>query len=255
VTSNPTSGMTIASLLGTSGVFLLMGWTDDLGKAGALTVGCVVAIAASIAGDTSQDLKTGYLLGATPYRQQVGELVGVITSATFVCLTLIVLNGSYGFGTTELPAPQATLMKLVIEGVLDQSLPWGFVAIGVVLALLAEAVRMPSLPFAVGIYLPVGTMVPVFFGGMLRWWLERTATSEGEQNARRERGVLLGSGLVGGTGLFGVALAAVAFWQGSAPQGFGTAWAGPLEPLIGAAAIVALVVWFATSARATRTAP
>jgi len=248
VTSNPTSGMTIAALLGTSGVFLLMGWTDDLGKAGALTVGCVVAIAASIAGDTSQDLKTGFLLGATPYRQQVGELVGVLTSAMFVCLTLIVLNGSYGFGTTELPAPQATLMKLVIEGVLDQSLPWGFVAIGAVLALLAEAARMPSLPFAVGIYLPVGTMVPVFFGGMLRWWLGRTAASDAERGSRRERGILLGSGLVGGTGLFGVALAAVAFWKGSAPEGFGTAWAGPLEPWIGVVAIVLMIVWFARSA-------
>jgi uncharacterized oligopeptide transporter (OPT) family protein len=248
VTSNPTSGMTIASLLGTAGVFLAMGWTDDIGKAGALTVGCVVAIAASIAGDTSQDLKTGFLLGATPYRQQVGEMVGVLTSATFVCLTLIVLNGSYGFGTTELPAPQATLMKLVIEGVLDQSLPWGFVGIGVVLALLAEAARMPSLPFAVGIYLPVGTMVPVFFGGMLRWWLEKSATSETESVARRERGVLLGSGLVGGTGLFGVALAALAFWQGAAPQGFGTAWAGSFAPLVGVAAIAGLVVWFARSA-------
>jgi len=251
VTSNPTSGMTIASLLGTSGVFLAMGWTDDLGKAGALTVGCVVAIAASIAGDTSQDLKTGFLLGATPYRQQVGEIVGVVTSATFVCLTLIVLNRSYGFGTTELPAPQATLMKLVIEGVLDQSLPWAFVAIGAVLALLSVAARMPPLAFAVGIYLPVGTMVPVFFGGMLRWWLERTATSEVDRNARRERGVLLGSGLVGGTGLFGVALAAVAFWKGSAPEGFGTAWAGALAPLVGVAAIVLLIWWFARSARAT----
>jgi len=251
VTSNPTSGMTIAALLGTSGVFLLMGWTDDLGKAAALTVGCVVAIAASIAGDTSQDLKTGFLLGATPYRQQLGEMVGVLTSAMFVCLTIIVLNGSYGFGTTELPAPQATLMKLVIEGVLDQSLPWGFVAIGVVLALLAEAVRMPSLPFAVGIYLPMGTMVPVFLGGMLRHWLEKTATSDADRSERRERGILLGSGLVGGTGLFGVALAGVAFWKGAAPEGYGTAWAGMFEPFIGLAAIVLLITWFALSARNT----
>ncbi len=249
VTSNPTSGMTIASLLGTSGVFLVMGWTDDLGKAGALTVGCVVAIAASIAGDTSQDLKTGYLLGATPYRQQLGEMVGVLTSATFVCLTIILLNQSYGFGTTELPAPQATLMKLVIEGVLDQSLPWALVGIGVVLALVAEAARMPSLPFAVGIYLPVGTMVPVFFGGMLRWWLEKTSSSETERGLRRERGVLLGSGLVGGTGLFGVALAAVAFWQGAPAAGFGTEWAGELEPFVGVAAIVLLILWFASSVR------
>ncbi|MFQ5824546.1 MAG: OPT family oligopeptide transporter, partial [bacterium] len=160
VTSNPTSGMTIASLLGTSSIFLLMGWTDDIGKAAALTVGCVVAIAASIAGDTSQDLKTGFLLGATPRRQQIGELAGVLTSATFVCLAVLLLDSAYGFGTKELPAPQATLMKLVIEGVLQNALPWILVAMGIVIALAAELFRIPSLPFAVGVYLPVTTMVP-----------------------------------------------------------------------------------------------
>jgi putative OPT family oligopeptide transporter len=130
VTSNPTSGMTIAALLGTAGVFLVMGWTDINGKAAALTVGCVVAIAASIAGDTSQDLKTGYLLGATPRYQQLGELIGVLTSATFVCLSVLLLAETFGFGSEELPAPQATLMKLVSDGVLEQNLPWGLVAIG-----------------------------------------------------------------------------------------------------------------------------
>jgi putative OPT family oligopeptide transporter len=148
VTSNPTSGMTIASLLGTAGIFLAMGWTDLTGKAAALTVGCVVAIAASIAGDTSQDLKTGYLLGATPRRQQMGELIGVLSSATFVCLSVLLLAKTFGFGTQELPAPQATLMKLVIEGVLDQQLPWGFVAIGIAIALACELLKIPSLPFA-----------------------------------------------------------------------------------------------------------
>lgn len=244
VTSNPTSGMTIASLLGTSALFYAAGWTDDLGKAAALTVGCVVAIAASIAGDTSQDLKTGFLLGATPRRQQIGELVGVLTSAVFVCLTLIVLDGSYGFGTTELPAPQATLMMLVIEGVLEANLPWAFVGMGVVLALIAEAARVPSLPFAVGIYLPVATMVPVFVGGVTRRLLERGSAGVDEAESRRERGVLLGSGLVGGTGLFGVAIAAVAFFSGSAPRGIGTAWAGAAAPLVGLAVFAALIVWF-----------
>ncbi|MGD2111386.1 MAG: oligopeptide transporter, OPT family, partial [Phycisphaerae bacterium] len=178
VTSNPTSGMTIASLLGTSTVFLLMGWTDATGMAAALTVGCVVATAASISGDTSQDLKTGFLLGATPNRQQVGELIGVLTSATFVCWTLLLLHRAYGFGSEELPAPQATLMKLVIEGVLQAKLPWVFVGIGVGIALFAEVVRVPSLPFAVGLYLPVSTMVPVFLGGWLRWLMQRRGKSE-----------------------------------------------------------------------------
>jgi len=226
VTSNPTSGMTIASLLGTAGVFLVMGWTDLAGKAGALTVGTVVAIAASIAGDTSQDLKTGFLLGATPRRQQTGELVGVLTSAVFVCLSVLLLAETFGFGGTELPAPQATLMKLVIEGVLDQQLPWGFVAIGVGLALVCELARIPSLPFAVGVYLPVSTMTPLFLGGLLRGWFERRAASPEQAADRRERGILLGSGFVGGEGLLGVGIAGVAFVQSRKPDGVGTDWLG-----------------------------
>jgi len=213
VTSNPTSGMTIASLLGTSLVFLAMGWTDATGKAAALTVGCVVAIAASIAGDTSQDLKTGFLLGATPRRQQIGELIGVLTSATFVCLTILLLDRAYGFGSPELPAPQATLMKLVIEGVLDAQLPWALVGIGVGIAVVAELMRIPSLPFAVGVYLPVSTMATVFAGGLLRWVMEKVARGDKERNLRREQGVLFGSGLVGGEGVLGVAVAGVVFWQ------------------------------------------
>lgn len=213
VTSNPTSGMTIASLLGTSSVFLLMGWTDDLGKAAALTVGCVVAIAASIAGDTSQDLKTGFLVGATPRRQQMGELLGVLTSAVFVCLTVMLLDKAYGFGSTELPAPQATLMKVVIEGVLDAKLPWVLVGIGVGIAVAAELARLPSLPLAVGVYLPVSTMATVFAGGLLRWLMERRAEGEEKRLRRREQGVLFGSGLVGGEGVLGVLVAGLVFWQ------------------------------------------
>jgi putative OPT family oligopeptide transporter len=227
VTSNPTSGMTIAALLGTSGIFLVMGWTDLYGKAAALTIGCVVAIAASISGDTSQDLKTGYLLGATPRLQQAGELVGVLTSATFVCLSVLLLAETFGFGSEELPAPQATLMKLVIDGVLDQNLPWGLVAIGAGIAIGAELLRIPSLPFAVGVYLPVATMTPIFFGGMLRLWLERSSKDEGQAVERRDRGVLLGSGFVGGEGLLGVAIAGAAFVQGTRPAGIGTGWLGP----------------------------
>jgi glutamine cyclotransferase len=191
-----------------------MGWTDLTGKAAAITVGCVVAIAASIAGDTSQDLKTGYLLGATPRRQQVGELVGVLTSAVFVCLAVLLLAETFGFGSTELPAPQATLMKLVIDGVLDQSLPWGLVALGVGIAVGCELLKIPSLPFAVGVYLPVSTMTPIFLGGLLRWWAERSAARRGRGMERRERGILLGSGFVGGEGLLGVGIAGAAFVLG-----------------------------------------
>lgn len=208
VTSNPTSGMTIATLLGVSLIFLAFGWTDMAGKATALMVGTVVCIAASIAGDTSQDLKTGYLLGATPRFQQIGELVGVITSAGFVCLVVMLLdqNVEGGLGGAELPAPQAMLMKLVIDGVLDQNLPWLLIIIGAALAAFVSLFRLPVLAFAVGVYLPLATMAAVFLGGVLRWTLTREQPEKVAED-RRERGVLYGSGLVGGGGLTGVILA------------------------------------------------
>jgi len=251
VTSNPTSGMTIAALLGTAGVFLVMGWTDINGKAAALTVGCVVAIAASIAGDTSQDLKTGYLLGATPRYQQLGELIGVLTSATFVCLSVLLLAETFGFGSEELPAPQATLMKLVIDGVLDQNLPWALIGIGAGIAVIAELFKVPSLPFAVGVYLPVSTMTPIFLGGMLKLWLERSSKDEEQAVERRDKGVLLGSGFVGGEGLFGVAIAGAAFVIGSRPGGIGLGWLGPewLAASVSFAVFLLFAAWFVKRVR------
>jgi uncharacterized oligopeptide transporter (OPT) family protein len=140
---------------------------------------------------------------------------------------VLLLAETFGFGSEELPAPQATLMKLVIDGVLDQNLPWGLVGLGVGIAVVAELARIPSLPFAVGVYLPVSTMTPIFFGGMLKLWLERRSRSDAEAIERRDRGVLLGSGFVGGEGLLGVAIAGVAFFQGARPAGVGTDWLGP----------------------------
>jgi putative OPT family oligopeptide transporter len=267
VTSNPTSGMTIASLIGTASVFLLMGWTGSTGQAAALSVGCVIAIAASIAGDTSQDLKTGFLLGATPRKQQVGELIGVLTCAVFVCLTVQQLGRAYEFGSEELAAPQATLMKLVIEGVLQAELPWTLVAIVAAIAIAAELARIPSLPFAVGVYLPVSTMVPVFLGGALRWVVQRRGRTVEEKTRRRENGVLFGSGLVGGEGLMGVLVAAGVGYQTyrvstgritaeegrHAPLEIGTEWAADLWihlPSVLALAVLALfIAYFAHRCR------
>ena len=248
VTSNPTSGMIIATLLGTSGLFLLLGWTGQMGQVAALSVGAVVGIAASIAGDTSQDLKTGFLVGATPFRQQIGEIVGVLTSAFFVCLTLTVLADAFGFKAMDpdnpdaLAAPQATLVRLVIQGVLAQDLPWVLVGIGAGIAVLAELLRIPSLPFAVGIYLPVSTMTPVFAGGLVRWVMERGPPGDEQRRQRRERGVLFGSGLVGGEGLLGVGIAAFAVITTRKPVGLGETWAGPLEALFPVLPF-ALLVW------------
>ncbi|GMV03995.1 MAG: oligopeptide transporter, OPT family protein [Gemmatimonadota bacterium] len=252
VTSNPTSGMTIATLLGTASVFYFLGWTDDFGKATALMVGTVVCIAASIAGDTSQDLKTGYILGATPRLQQLGEIVGVITSAGVVALVIIILNQGTpgGLGGPELPAPQAVLMNLVITGVLEQSLPWGLIFLGVAIAVVAFLFKVPTLPFAVGVYLPLSTMGAVFLGGLLRWALTRKRPEE-ESESRREKGILFGSGLVGGGGLTGVVLAIwVVTVRGGKPiVGWPPAVSNGVAMLLATAAIVAALGamgWYAT---------
>ncbi len=249
VTSNPTSGMTIATLLGTSLVFLLFGWTDLAGKATALMVGTSVCIAASIAGDTSQDLKTGFILGATPRSQQIGELVGVITSAAVVCLVVMLLHQNVpgGLGGAELPAPQAVLMKLVIDGVLDQNLPWSLILIGIGIGLGASLFKIPVLAFAVGVYLPLYTMAAVFVGGLLRWFITRVQSTE-EAERRREQGVLFGSGLVGGGGLTGVVLALWVGARGGRPiEGFPPSiphWAEEVLALATIALMVAVFAWF-----------
>lgn len=252
VTSNPTSGMTIATLLGTSMVFYALGWTDDIGKATALMVGTAVCIAASIAGDASQDLKTGYVLGATPRVQQIGELVGVITSAGFVCAVVMMLDATVegGLGGAELPAPQAVLMKLVIDGVLDQNLPWTLIGIGVIIAGIAAAMRLPVLAFAVGVYLPLSTMAAVFLGGVLRWLMTRNR-DEAVAERRRERGILFGSGLVGGGGLTGVLLAAwVGISGGGRITGLGLEYGevtGDLLALGAVGAMLGAMAWVAVA--------
>jgi len=221
VSSNPTSGMAIVTLLGTSAVFYLLGWTDDLSKAAVLTIGTVVAVAASIAGDISQDLKSGYLLGATPKRQQASELFGAFTSAFFIGLAVVTLGEVYGFGTRDLAAPQATLMKTVVDGVLQANLPWNLVLIGASFAIVAELLSIPSLPFAVGIYLPLSTMTPVFAGGMIKALVERRRKIQVQDIAEKQtdKGVLLGSGLIAGEGIMGVMIAGYALATSEQPAG------------------------------------
>jgi uncharacterized oligopeptide transporter (OPT) family protein len=163
----------------------------------------------------------------------------------------LALGKGFGFGSEELPAPQATLMKLVIDGVLDQDLPWGLVAIGVGIAFACEIARIPSLPFAVGVYLPVSTMTPIFVGGLIRLWMERTAKDDTVAADRRERGVLLGSGFVGGEGLLGVGIALVAVAKSKRPDGIGMEWLGSevTAMLVGAAAFAVFIAWFFRSVR------
>jgi len=209
VTSNPTSGMAIVTLLGTGFVFWALGWTDLIGKITALTIGTIVCVAASIAGDISQDLKCGYIIGATPRKQQTAELIGATGSAVFVCLSVFYLGKAYGFGSDALPAPQATLMKTVLDGVLGGNLRWDLVGVGAAFAVLMLIVRIPPLPFAVGMYLPLETMTPVFVGGLIRHYVN-TRFPSGKEEEGKEQGVLLGSGFIAGEGLMGVVVAVIA---------------------------------------------
>ena len=213
VSSNPTSGMTLVTLLGVALVFVLCGWTDPSARAAILTVGTVVCIAASKAGDISQDLKTGYLVGATPAKQQAGQFLGAAFACWAVAAIVLLLGRTYTFGSPELPAPQATLMKTVIDGVLTGSLPWGLVGTGAAFSLSGLLAGLPGLAFAVGLYLPLGSLTPIFLGGAVRRLVE-ARQKEGPREG--DPGILAASGMIAGEGLAGVAIAAlVATKQGN----------------------------------------
>jgi len=244
VTSNPTSGMTIVTLLGTATIFYIFGWTGDIGKTTALTVGTVVAIAASIAGDTSQDLKCGYLVGANPSKQQIAELIGVLTSAFFIVAAVWLLGTVYEFGSADLPAPQATLIKTVIEGVMQADLPWGLVLTGVTFGIVAELVGLPSLAFAVGMYIPLSTWTPIFVGGVIRYFVEKSA--KGDEPLRKhkeEQGVLLGSGFVAGEGVMAVIISFYAYLIGHKPETVSWALSGTTSKIVSLLAFAG-VGWF-----------
>ncbi|KGG79907.1 peptide transporter [Caloranaerobacter azorensis H53214] len=205
--SNPVSGMTIATLLITSIIFKAIGFDGPAGMIGALSVGAVICIVAAIAGDTSQDLKTGFLVGATPRKQQYGELIGVIASGLVIGFILMLLNNAWGFGSNELPAPQATLMRLVVEGVMQGNLPWALVFTGIGIGVVIELMGIPVLPVAVGLYLPIHLSTPIMVGGLLRGILEKRKEAEAVIKEKIESGVLYSSGLIAGEGLLGILLA------------------------------------------------
>ncbi len=242
--SNPISGMTIATLLGTSVLFVLLGWSGVEAKVAAIAVGAVVCMSAAIAGDTSQDLKTGFLVGATPYKQQIGEMLGVITSSIFIGFTIILLHQTYVIGSEALPAPQATIMSFVVDGIIGGDLPWGLIFIGVAFGIIMEILGLPSLPLAVGIYLPLGTMATVFVGGVTRSIVERRSKNDEEKKNNRERGILFASGLVGGEGLVTVIIALIllAIKKRADEIGFGFEYMGVLQDIL-AVAIFGMLVY------------
>lgn len=207
--NNPVSGMAIATLLIATALLKATGTTGYTGMASAICIGTVICIVAAMAGDTSQDLKTGYIVGATPMRQQAGELIGAVISGLAIGGIMYLLNTAWGYGSTELPAPQASLMKLVVEGVMGGSLPWGLVLSGVGIAVAIEILGLPILPIAIGLYLPIYLSAPIFAGGVIRWFLEnKRKNSSGSKNKDViENGILYSSGLIAGEGLVGILLA------------------------------------------------
>ncbi len=208
--NNPVSGMAIATLLIATIVLKVTGQAGIAGMCSAIAIGSIICIVSAIAGDTSQDLKTGYILGATPRKQQIGEILGVIAAALAIGGTLYLLNSAWGFGTDQLPAPQATLMKLIIEGVMEGNLPWALVFIGVFVAIVAEIVGIPVLPFAIGVYLPVQLNACIMVGGLVRLALDKLKRDEKKKQAIVNDGVLFCSGMIAGEGLVGILLALLA---------------------------------------------
>ena len=205
--NNPVSGMAIATLLISSLILKLTGNGGIDGMVSAIAIGSVICIISAIAGDTSQDLKTGYILGATPKKQQMGEVVGVVASALAIGATLYLLDSAWGFGSEELGAPQATLMKLITEGVMEGNLPWEIVIVGVFIALCVEIIGIPVLPFAIGTYLPVHLNACIMIGGLVRFFVEKAKVSKEEKKESINNGILFCSGMIAGEGLVGIILA------------------------------------------------
>ena len=208
--NNPVSGMAIATLLIATVILKVTGDSGAEGMRSAIAIGSIICIVAAIAGDTSQDLKTGYLLGATPKKQQIAEIIGVVAAAFAIGGTLYLLDSAWGFGSEELAAPQATLMKMIIEGVMEGNLPWALVFTGVFIAIVVEVVGIPVLPFAIGVYLPVQLNACIMVGGLVRLAFDKMKKEENEKKGIINDGILFCSGMIAGEGLVGILLALLA---------------------------------------------
>ena len=206
--NNPVSGMAIATLLIATMSIKASGKTGIDGMTAAIAIGSVICIVAAIAGDTSQDLKTGYLLGATPKKQQMGEIIGVVVSGLAIGGVLYLLNAAWGYGGAEVPAPQATLMKMIVEGIMGGNLPWNLVFIGVFLAIALEILRVPVMPFAIGLYLPIYLNASIMIGGVVRMFMDRRKNVDEETKTKQTTdGTLYCAGMIAGEGLVGILLA------------------------------------------------
>lgn len=245
VSSNPTSAMALITLAGTAGIFLVLGWKGVAAQAAVLTVGTVVCVAASKAGDISQDLKTGWLVKGTPYLQQFGQMIAACVACWVIAAVVIAMGKTYGFDEGGLAAPQARLMKTMIEAVLGASLPWDLLVMGGLVSGTGMLAGLPALPFALGIYLPLSTLATVFVGGCVRRYVE----SRGKERLDVESGVLCASGFVAGEGLAGVGIAAYTYASGA-----GRHTAAPYAPWEGWAALAVFGIAVVVLARSARKA-
>ena len=211
--NNPVSGMTIATLLFATVILKATGSTGITGMVGAISIGGIIRIVAAIAGDASQDLKTGFIVGATPKKQQLGEIIGVVASAAAIGFVLYLLNEAWGYGTEKIPAAQATMMKMLVEGIMNGELPWALIFIGVFIAIVVEILHMPVMPFAVGMYLPFSLSAGIMAGGVVRILVEKRKGTEKEKKARTDRGLLFTSGMIAGEGIVGILLAVFAVFK------------------------------------------
>ncbi len=210
--NNPVSGMAIATLLISTLILKFTGANGAAGMSAAIAIGSIICIVAAISGDTSQDLKTGYILGSTPKKQQIGEIIGVSASALAIGGTLYLLDSAWGFGSQELAAPQATLMKMIVEGVMSAELPWNLVLIGAMVAVIIEVIGIPVLPFAIGVYLPVQLNACIMAGGLIRLALDKMKGDEEKKKNIISDGILFCSGMIAGEGLVGILLALLAIF-------------------------------------------
>ena len=208
--NNPVSGMAIATLIIATLILKATGTDGTTGMVGAIAIGGIICIVAAIAGDTSQDLKTGFIVGATPKKQQIGEMLGVVVSAAAIGFVLYLLNEAWGYGTEKIPAAQATMMKMLVEGIMNADLPWALILIGVFVAVVAEILKIPVMPFAVGMYLPFSLSAGIMAGGAVRFIVEKIKGTDAEKKERGDRGVLFTSGLIAGEGIMGIILAILA---------------------------------------------
>ena len=246
--NNPVSGMAIATLLIATMIIKASGKTGIDGMKAAIAIGSVICIVAAIAGDTSQDLKTGYIVGATPRLQQIGELIGAIVAAFAIGGVMYLLNAAWGFGSDQIPAPQATLMKMVVEGVMGGTLPWVLIFMGAFIAIVVEILGIPVLAFSIGLYLPIYLSAPIMVGGVIRWFVDNKKKYDSDK-ARKDgsdRGVLYAAGMIAGEGIVGILLAVLAVFNVADKIDLSSVYGGAFETTGNWVGLVAFIVLLAT---------